>query len=479
MDIAGHTCKSLTHLVDDAHHCIDARRHHAPSQLHCVAGIGGVLADALQRLACLAGKNLQAQHHGVKVDVGGKRAEEPEAILKGCRQRLAEALHQTVIDRLAQRAGQFLHALAHHGQHGLAQNLGHGLPHAAQALEGAVEVVGHGPGRGLGAAACLTQLARQLIQRTHALVEQGAQRGPGLQAHGIDGALAVLALGGQLVQGLFKVGGDDAGSTQFLAKAGERVGKLTHDGVQRRARAAGVNACVGKLADDGDRALQAYAQGIGNRRGIAQRLGQPFHAGVGGVGALGQHIGHAAGIVKRQAHAHHGLGHVLTGFAQLDIARLGQGQHGRQRLDGVACAQTSLSQVFQSTRRLYCGVLGTAASILGGLGQRGHFCGRAFGGGLDAAHGRFKVCRAPHHACECLDAKVACNRCTQELQLAFKTAQHRRRIVLGVDNNLNGLEGHGVLVLMKVVASVCAAAGACWPQCKPPRHAGRSGKAAS
>ena len=101
-----------------------------------------------------------------------------------------------------------------------------------------------------------------------------------------------------LTQRTFKVARDNACRTQLLAKLAGRVSKLAHDAVERRTGAAGINARIGKLADDGDRTLQAHAQRIGHGRGIAQRLRQPFHAGTSGIGTQCQDIGDTVSIVK-------------------------------------------------------------------------------------------------------------------------------------------------------------------------------------
>ncbi|MNV68370.1 hypothetical protein D3C71_1612110 [compost metagenome] len=88
------------------------------------------------------------------------------------------------------------------------------------------------------------------------------------------------------MQRFLEIGRGDAGCGEFRAEFAGRVGELGEDGVERGTCAAGVDAGVGKLADDGDGELEAEAQGVREWRGVAERLRQTGHAGVRGIGAL-------------------------------------------------------------------------------------------------------------------------------------------------------------------------------------------------
>lgn len=54
----------------------------------------------------------------------------------------------------------------------------------------------------------------------------------------------------KLVQRLAKVTRGDADGAQLLTELASRIRKLTHDAVERRTRAAGVNAGASKLTND-------------------------------------------------------------------------------------------------------------------------------------------------------------------------------------------------------------------------------------
>ncbi len=454
--------KGLAHLVDDAQHSIEPGTHHAVGELHDVARIGGVSANLREGLARAVGKAAQVFRHLVEVNRGKELAHPLDARLEGCCNGIPKLLHSAIRHGATQRGRELVNAVFQHRQHGRAQGILYQLPRGTQPAKCAVQVVPHDLSGGCGTALGVLELSGQVTQRAHALVDQRTQGGPRLGAHRQDGLAASRASGSEFMQSLFKVVGGDTCGGQFVAELAGGVCKLAQDGVEGGTSPAGVNARIGKLADDGHGGLKAQAQAVGHGGRIAQRLGQAFNAGVGGVGTLCQHIGHTPGIGERQAHAHDGLGDVLAGRGQFNVTRLGQGQHGGQGGDGVFAVQPRFGQVFQSACRFGAGELGGGAGVFSRSAQGRHFFGTGAGGSLHAAEGRLQICRALDHAHKGVDAEVSGNGRTHCNHLGLQAVEHCRGVVLGIDQNFNGFECHDAWAFGGLLAGFWQCSGFDW-----------------
>ena len=128
----------------------------------------------------------------------------------------------------------------------------------------------------------------------------------------------------------------------------------------------------------------------------------------------------------------------------ITITCLGQRQNSRQRLDRIICTQTRLGQIFQSAGSLHRGVFGITARILCRFGELSHLSSRTVCSCFHPAHGSFKISRTLNATNKGFDTEVPRHRHTDRLDSALKTTQYSRGIVLGINDNLNGLEGHGV-----------------------------------
>ena len=390
LDVAGHTGKGFAHLVHGSHHSVGASRHHAIRCLGGIAGNAGVFANAFEGFARLRRKGLQVGHHLFEINLVKKVARPFDGGAESLGKGLAEFGDRAVVDQLAQRCNELVHTVLEHRQNGRAQLGLDGVPDAAQTGHGAGQVVAHHLCRGCCAAAGIVQPALEVAQRHSALIEQRLERRAGFQPHCVDGFRSASTRRGQLRERVREVGSRDAQRAQFAPELAGRVGKLAHDRVERGACAAGVNAGIGKFANDCHRGFQRQAQRLRGGRGIRQGFRQAFDAGVGGVGTQCQYIGHAARVRELQAHAHDGFGHVLCRRAQGNVARFCQGQHRWQSLNGLGGGQAGLGQIFQRPGSFHPRELGGGTCVFRRLLECVEFFIGAAGCRLDPAHGRFK-----------------------------------------------------------------------------------------
>lgn len=224
------------------------------------------------------------------------------------------------------------------------------LPRGLQPLERTFQVPADAIGGLLRRPVGIVELSGQVDQGLLALPDQRPQPRTGGFPERQDRRVAGVALGGQLPDHFAEVAGGDAQRGQFLTGGAGGIGELGQDGGQRGAGLFAFDASVGERRQRADGLFQIQTCRASDTAGGGQGLRQSAGAGGADVRALGQYIGHLAGLFEAQSHDRQRVGELLRRRVHADPFGLGQGQHRRQGLHDLRRVQAGGGQRLHALR---------------------------------------------------------------------------------------------------------------------------------